>query len=100
MTTSSWRKTPFKSDHDQFWTALFQHAEEVELPERCQEFFEQFQREQTRRTPSIPGSTSNDVEKAQRLERPCAPAASWMASADKSWHSTMDSPAGEIDVQW
>ena len=25
--------------------ALFQHEEEVELPERCQEFFEQFQRE-------------------------------------------------------
>jgi len=24
---------------------LFQHEEEVELPERCQEFFEQFQRE-------------------------------------------------------
>ena len=25
--------------------ALFQHEEEIELPERCQEFFEQFQRE-------------------------------------------------------
>ena len=51
-----------------------------------------------RRTTSIPGATSNGVEKAQSLERSCAPAASWMASADASWHSTMDSPTGEINV--
>lgn len=27
---------------------LFQHEEEVELPERCQEFFEQFNREKAK----------------------------------------------------
>jgi len=95
MTTSSWRKTPFKPITTVL-DSLFQHEEEVELPG----IFRTIPTRTTRRTPSIPGSTSNDVEKAQRLERPCAPAASWMASADKSWHSTMDSPAGEIDVQW
>ena len=55
--------------------------------------------ENDRTTPSIPGSASNDVEKAQGPERRCPPTSCSVAPADASWHPKMDSPAGETDVQ-
>ena len=71
----------------------FQHKEEIELPERCQEIFH-------KKTSKHTWIEIKWCWKNQKLECRCAPAACWMASADASWHFTMDLPAGEIDVQW
>ena len=90
--TSNWRTTT-SSQSPRFLTRSSNMRRKLKLPERCQEFFEQFPTRTSRRTPSISGSAPNNGETTQG-------SSCWVAPADASWHPKMDSPTGAIDLQW
>ena len=72
----------------------FQHEEEVELPERCQEFFEAFSREKNG-AGSFPGEASDVAAEAEGAE---GGGTGGMALAVTQRSAAVDSPTGESHV--
>ena len=77
---------------------LYQHEEEVELPERYQEFFEQFSRDKNEELQVYPVNTADDAAEARRTSCGSSSSLGWVAHAQPSWCTKVDSSPNQGPV--
>ena len=79
---------------------LFQHEEEVELPERCQEFFEKFARERGEELQAYLVRHQSMLRKLKELAVDIPPLSCRLASAPTFRSAAVDPCPGQSDAQW